>query len=47
MSGGLPAVCARVYVRDSATFEEAPAYAAIRAAFEEPGARDVSVHRGS
>jgi PII-like signaling protein len=46
MSVGLPAVRARVYLRDSATFEEAPAHAAIRAAFEEAGARDVSVHRG-
>ena len=46
MSVGLPAVRARVYLRDSATFEEDPAHAAIRAAFEGAGARDVSVHRG-
>jgi PII-like signaling protein len=46
MSGGLPAVRARVYLRDSATSKEAPVHAAIRAAFEEAGARDVSVHRG-
>jgi len=46
MSDGLPAVRARVYLPDSATFEEAPAHAAIRTAFEEAGARDVSVHRG-
>src|SRR5215213_810246 len=46
MSGGLPAVRARVYLRDLDTFEEAPAHAAICAAFEEAGARDVSVHRG-
>jgi len=46
MSAGLPAVRARVYLRDSDTLEEAPAHAAIRLAFEEAGARDVSVHRG-
>ena len=46
MSAGLPAVRARVYLRDSDTFEEAPAHVAIRSAFEEAGARDVSVHRG-
>ena len=46
MSVPLPAVRARVYLRDSDTFEGAPAYAAIRAAFEGAGARDVSVHRG-
>jgi len=46
VSGRLRAVRARVYLRDSATFEGAPAYAAIRAAFEEAGVRDVSVHRG-
>lgn len=46
MSDGLPAVRARVYLRDSDTFEEAPAHAAIRTAFEDAGARDVSVHRG-
>ena len=42
----VPAVRARVYLRDSATFGEAPAHAAIRAAFEEVGARDVSMHHG-
>jgi PII-like signaling protein len=46
MSGGRPAVRARVYLRESETFEEAPAHAAVRAAFEGAGARDVSVHRG-
>jgi uncharacterized protein len=46
MRGGLPAVRARVYLRDSDTFEEAPSHAAIRSAFEGAGARDVSVHRG-
>jgi uncharacterized protein len=46
MSVGLPAIRARVYLRDSATFEEAPAHAAIRLSFEEAGARDVSVRRG-
>ena len=46
MSGGLPAVRARVYLLDSDTFEEAPAHAAIRSAFEGAGTSDVSVHRG-
>ena len=46
MSGGLPAIRARVYLRESDTFEEAPAHAAIRKAFEDAGAKDVSVHRG-
>ena len=46
MSVPLPAVRARVYLRDSDTFEGNPVHAAIRAAFEEAGARDVSVHRG-
>ena len=46
MRGGMPAVRARVYLRDSDTFEEAPAHASIRSAFEGAGARDVSVHRG-
>jgi PII-like signaling protein len=46
MSGRLLAVRVRVYLRDSDTFEEAPAHVAIRLAFEGTGARDVSVHRG-
>ena len=46
MSVGVTAVRARVYLRDSDTYEEAPAHAAIRSAFEQAGARDVSVHRG-
>jgi PII-like signaling protein len=46
MRDPLPAVRARVYLRDSDTFEEAPAHVAIRSAFEGVGARDVSVHRG-
>ena len=33
-------------MRGSAAFKGAPAHAAIRAAFEEVGARDVSVHHG-
>jgi len=46
MSGPHSAVRARVYLRDSDTFEGAYAYSAIRAAFEEAGVRDVSVHHG-
>lgn len=46
MSGRPTAVRARVYLRDSAAFGGAPAHAAIRAAFEEAGLRDVSVHHG-
>jgi hypothetical protein len=46
MSGRRPAVRARVYLRDSDAFGGAPAHAAIRAAFEEAGVRDVSVHHG-
>jgi PII-like signaling protein len=46
MSVGLPAVRARVYLRESDTFEGSSAHAAVRASFEEAGARDVSVHRG-
>jgi PII-like signaling protein len=46
MRDPLPAVRARVYLRDSDTFEEAPAHVAIHSAFEEAGARNVSVHRG-
>jgi PII-like signaling protein len=46
MSGGLHAVRARVYLRELDIFEGSSAHAAVRAAFEEAGARDVSVHRG-
>jgi PII-like signaling protein len=46
MKGRLPAVRARVYLRDSDTFDGAPTHAAVRAAFEEADVRDVSVHRG-
>jgi len=46
MSGRRSAVRARVYLRDSDAFGGAPAHAAIRAAFEGTGVRDVSVHQG-
>jgi uncharacterized protein len=41
-----PATRARVYLRDSATFEGHPAHAAILDAFRRAGIEDVSVHRG-
>jgi PII-like signaling protein len=44
--GRIPAVRARVYLRDSSAFGGAPAHIAIRAAFEEAGVRDISVHHG-
>jgi len=43
---GVPAVRARVYLRDSDAFGGGPAHGAIRAAFEGAGVRDVSVHHG-
>ncbi len=44
--GFLPATRARIYLRDSATFEGRPAYKLIVDAFREAGLVDVSVHRG-
>jgi len=41
-----PATRARVYLRDSATYEGRPAHALIFAAFREAGVEDVSVHHG-
>jgi len=41
-----PAVRARVYLRDSSTFEGRPVHVLIRAAFGDRGVGDVSVHRG-
>lgn len=41
-----PITRARVYLRDSATFEGRPAHRLIASAFEGAGVRDVSVHHG-
>lgn len=37
---------ARIYLRDSATFEHRPAYALVVSIFREAGIDDVSVHHG-
>lgn len=37
---------ARIYLRDSATFEGSPAHAVILSTFRESGVEDVSVHHG-
>jgi uncharacterized protein len=42
----VPATRARIYLRDSATFEGSPAHALIVRAFREAGIDDVSVHHG-
>jgi PII-like signaling protein len=42
----VPATRARIYLRDSATFEGRPAYELIVQAFERAGIDDVSVHHG-
>jgi PII-like signaling protein len=42
----VPATRARIYLRDSATFEGRPAYELITHAFERAGIDDVSVHHG-
>lgn len=44
--GLAPIVRARIYLRDSASFEGSPAHGAIASAFREAGAGDVSVHHG-
>lgn len=41
-----PACRARIYLRDSATFEGHPAYELIAEAFRQAGIDDASVHRG-
>lgn len=41
-----PATRARIYLRDSASFEGRPAYKLIAGAFRQAGIDDVSVHRG-
>lgn len=42
----VPATRARIYLRDSATFEGRPTYEMIVQAFERAGIDDVSVHHG-
>lgn len=42
----LPATRARIYLRESASFEGRPAHEVISAAFREAGVQDVSVHHG-
>jgi PII-like signaling protein len=42
----IPAMRARVYLRDGATFEGRPAHAAISDSFRRAGVEDVSVHHG-
>lgn len=41
-----PAVRARVYLRDSATFDGGPAHAEVARSFSEAGVGDVSIHHG-
>jgi uncharacterized protein len=41
-----PATRARIYLRDSATFGDRPAYDLVVSAFREAGIDDVSVHHG-
>ena len=46
MSDFVPASRARVYLRDSATFEGSPAHTLVVEAFKDAGVGDVSVHHG-
>lgn len=46
MSEFVPATRARIYLRESATFEGRPAYALIVEAFTAAGVGDVSIHHG-
>lgn len=46
MRNFVPATRARIYLRDSATFDGRPAHALIAEAFTAAGAGDVSVHHG-
>jgi uncharacterized protein len=46
VTGPVTATRARVYLRDSDSFEGRPAHALIYSAFVDAGVRDVSIHHG-